>query len=173
MQTALEYKLGDPRRVVAASESAPDQPPSELLWGSEDPVESLRMARIIVNNGWLAITLNEKGAKSFAYLKDALAGIRVAYYIDHFSVGNFTEAPMLLGQFLFEFEACPRYALQLSGDTNRIYFRMDGKQDQRVTSYDFLTEAEVEDTKRRLLVLAESQAEYLATISHLLDTLDR
>lgn len=161
-------------RVIASAESAPGQPPSELLWGSEDPVDSLRMARIIVKGGWLAMTLNEEGSKSFTYLKGASAGVRVVYYIDHFNTGAISEAPMLLGQFLFEFEGCPNDALRMSGGgTNRIYFRMNGQQDNRVAAYDFLTEAEVEDTRRRLLMLAESQSKHRATIDHLLDTLDR
>lgn len=174
METVQEYKLGDPRRVIACAESTPDQPPSELLWGSEDPVESLRMARIIVNSGWLAITLNDHGAKSFTYLKGASAGVRVVYYIHHFSMGTITEAPMLLGQFLFEFEGCPDDALRMSGGgTNRVYFCMNGQQDKRVAAYDFLTEAEVEDTRHRLLALAESQTKHRATIDKLLGLLSR
>lgn len=174
MEAAQEYKLGDPRRVVAYADSAPNQPPSELLWGSNDPVESLRMARIIVNGGWLAITLNHEGAKSFTYLKGASAGVRVVYYIDHFNMGTITGAPMLLGQFLFEFEGCPDDALRMSGGgTNRVYFRMNGQQDNRVAAYDFLTDAEVEDTKRRLQVLAESQTKHHATIDKLLGSLSK
>jgi hypothetical protein len=174
MQTVKEFKLGDPRRVIASAESAPKQPPSELIWGSDDPVESLRMARIIVNGGWLAITLNEEGSKSFAYLKGASAGVRVVYYIDHFNMGAITEAPMLLGQFLFEFEGCPDDALRMSdGGTNRVYFRMNGKQDNRVVAYDFLTDAEVEDTRRRLRALAKLQAKHSATIDELIGRLHR
>ncbi|MDQ5902157.1 MAG: hypothetical protein QG606_373 [Patescibacteria group bacterium] len=174
MQTVQEFKLGDPRRVIASAESTTNQPPSELIWGSKDPVESLRMARIIVNGGWLAITLNEEGAKSFTYLNDASAGVRVVYYIDHFSMGTITAAPILLGQFLFEFEACPAAALPMSGGgTNRVYFRMNGQQDKRVAAYDFLTGAEVENTKQRLLTLAESQVGHRATIDKLLEHLNR
>lgn len=36
------------------------------------------------------------------------------------------------------------------GGTNHVYFRMNGQQDKRVALYDFLTDAEIEDTKRRL-----------------------
>jgi hypothetical protein len=169
---AGECKLGDPRRVIARADSAPDQPPSELLWGSVDPVESLRMSLIIVNGGWLAITLNEEGAGSFTYLKGASAGVREVYYIDSFGIGTMTGAPFLRGQFLFEFEGCPHTALSLSAP-NRIYFRSDGKQDKRVAAYDFLTEAEIADTRQRLLVLSVSQTEYCTTIEKLLDLLNR
>ncbi len=60
MTVTAEYEVGDPRRVLALAE--PGRAPSELLWGSQDPVESLRMAGIIVNSGWLALTLSERGA---------------------------------------------------------------------------------------------------------------
>jgi hypothetical protein len=174
MTVTTEYEVGDPRRVLAMAETG--RAPSELLWGSQDPVESLRMAGIIVNSGLLALTLNEHGAGSFSYLKGASAGTRVAYYIHHFSMGTITQAPMLLGQFLFEMEAVPEDALRLSpGGTNRIYFRKNGpgEQDKRIGSYDFLTPEEVEDTRRRLLGLYEKQVEYRERIDEMIGYLAR
>lgn len=174
MLTDQGYKSGDPRRVVALVESASGQPPNELLWGSKDPAESLRMSKIIVNGGWLALTLNEKGARSFTYLKGASAGVREAYYISRFSMGGISEAPILAGQFLFEFEGCPESAFALHpGLENRIYFRIDGHQDERVAAYDFLTDAEIEDTRNRLLALAERKVCHRATIDKLLEHLNR
>lgn len=174
MQAVQEYKSGDPRRVITAAESVHGQPLKELLWGSEDPDESLRMAQIIVNGGWLALTLNESGAESFTYLKGASASVREVYYINRFNIGIISKAPMLLGHFLFEFEGCPEDALPMrSGDENCIYFRMDGHQDKRIATYDFLTEAEVENTKQRLLMLAERQSGHRATIDKLLEHLNR
>ena len=174
MLTDQVYKPGDPRRVVALAEAAPEQPPSELLWGSEDPAESLRMSKIIVNGGWLALTLNEEGAGSFTYLKGALAGVREVYYISHFGMGVSLKFPVLFGQFLFDFEGCPGEALSLRPRLkNSVYFRMDGCQDYRVAAYDFLTDAEIEGTRSRLLALAEREVDYRATIDMLLEHLNR
>jgi hypothetical protein len=50
---------------------------------------------------------------------------------------------------------------------------MNGKQDNRVVAYDFLTDAEVEDTRRRLRALAKLQAKHSATIDELIGRLHR
>ncbi len=163
-----ELKEGDPRRVVSNLFT------EELLWGCDNEEESSRMADIIVNSGFLAITLNERGSKSFAFLKNASAGIRTPYFVSCFQMGAISGGPMLLGQFLFEFEKNPIGALPLnSGGTNRIYFRMDGHQDKRVQSYDFLNEKEAEDVKSRLLVLAQQHSKYQETINMIIGTLDK
>lgn len=176
MESQANYKKGDPRRVLAMAEENTNQSPSELLWGCQDPAESLRMARIIVEGGFLALTLNEWGARSFTFLENASPGSREAYFVDRFSMGAITEAPMLLGQFLFEFEKCPEEAFCLSsGDTNRIYFRMNGpgQKDERIDEYSLLTEVEINDVRSRLQALAAHQPQHQETIDRIIATLDK
>lgn len=171
-----DYEVGDPRRVLAAANEAPGQPLTELLWGSQDPEESLRMARIIVEGGWLAITLNEHGAEAFTYLKGAHAGMRVIYFVNHFAKGGVTESPMLIGRFLFELEKWPATLRFPFGNTGRVYFRKNGPdaKDRRVQHYDLPTEAEIDDTRRRIRVLAQKyHPAYRGETDRLLKALDR
>lgn len=101
---------------------------------------------------FIALTLNEDGAGSFSYLRGGKPGQRHVYFIDHINTGGITGAPMLLGQFVFEFEGSPAEALRMApGCTNRIYY----PRDKRISAYNPLTEEEVEDTKKRLNRLAE------------------
>jgi hypothetical protein len=176
VESQENYKQGDPRRVLAIAKENPSQSLVELLWGCQDPAESLRMARIIVEGGFLALTLNESGVGSFTFLKDASPGSREAYFVDRFAMGGITEAPMLLGQFLFEFEKCPEEAFCLSsGGTNRIYFRMNGsgQKDRRVDEYSLLTEDEINDVRSRLQALAVHQPQHQETIDRIITTLDK
>lgn len=176
MKSQDNYKQGDPRRVLAISKENSNQSPKELLWGCKDYAESLRMVKIIVEGGFLALTLNERGAKSFAFLKDASPGVREAYFISYFQVGTITGAPMLLGQFLFEFEKCPEDALRLlPGNTNRIYFRKNGPGDKdgRIDAYDLLTKNETANVRSRLQALASKQEQYQETINRLIATLNK
>ena len=169
MEAVQEFKSGDPRYVIASAESAPDRPPSELLWRSIDPVESLRMSRIIVNGGWLALTLNEKGARDFfSCSKDVSVGTRMAYHIARFGIGTITKEPMLHGQFLSKLEDCADNSLHLLFSSSCIYFRTNKKQDQRVLSYDLLTEAEIADTRCRILARARYHTDSSRIINKLL-----
>jgi hypothetical protein len=176
MESQDSYKQGDPRRVLAMAKENSNQTSAELLWGCQDPAESLRMAKIIVEGGFLALTLNEDGARSFTFLKDASPGVREAYFVDHFAMGGISEAPMLLGQFLFEFEKYPEEAFNLSsGGTNRIYFRMNGpgQKDRRIENYGLLTEDEITNVRSRLQALAVKQPHHQETINRIIATLDK
>ncbi len=106
-----------------------------------------------IEPGFVALTLSDDGAKSFTYLKDGKPGQRHVYFIDRIQTGGITGAPMLLGQFVFEFEGSPAEALRMSPcGSNRIYY----PRDRRVVSYDPLTEEERQDTENRLRKLAET-----------------
>lgn len=101
---------------------------------------------------YIALTLSEYGADGFTYLRNGKPGQRHVYYISYINAGTISGKPMLLGQFLFEFEGAPSDALRLTpGFTNRIYY----PQDRRISSYDPLTEAEIEETRNRLMKLSE------------------
>lgn len=115
----------------------------------------------IESGKFVVLTLNEHGAESFSCLKDGKPGQRHVYFVDEINTGGITGAPMLLGQFLFEFEGCPKDALRMSpGGTNRIYY----PRDKRISAYSPLTEEEAEDTKNRLIRLGE---EYPAEVAEL------
>lgn len=115
-----------------------------------------------IEPGFVALTLSEDGASSFSYLRDGKPGQRHVYFVDHINTGSITGAPMLLGQFLFEFEGSPADALRMSpGGTNRIYY----PRDKRVASYDPLTEEERQDTKNRLHNLAEKYPAEVAQLA--------
>jgi hypothetical protein len=109
---------------------------------------------IIESKRFYALTLSAEGAGAFTYLRDGKPGQRHAYYIDEIRTGSVTGAPMLLGQFLFEFEVVPEAILSMeSGGSNRIYF----PRDRRISAYDALTPAEAQDTLNRLRPLGENQ----------------
>jgi hypothetical protein len=108
---------------------------------------------------FVAVELNGHGATAFVYLRGAKAGERRVYFVDRVAPGAVTKAPMLLGQFLDEFEKCPEDALRLSpGGTNRLYFQVEQEHsgDRRVSAYDDLTPEEVRDTWGRLAQLAKA-----------------
>ncbi len=171
MTQVQQLESGDPRRII---ELSPAERQTELLWGCTDPKESSRMSEIIVNGGWLALTLSEKGAGSFAFLKNALPGVRQAYFIDYFALGTISSGPMLLGQFLFEFENASKMALKLfPGLTNRIYFRHGDNRDNRIDDYNLLSAEEIVDTRNRLQTLLNQQPGYRETITRLITTLDK
>ncbi len=173
--TTQDYAVGDPRRVLAAAKAANGSPLTELLWGCQDPDESLRMSRAIAEGGWLAITLSEHGANAFRYLKGA-PGTRAVYFVKDFAIGGISEAPMLLGYFMSDFEGDPDYALRFpQGDSNRVYFRKDGpgEKDKRVEQYSLPTEDEIDDTARRLDALVASHPAYTTQIDKLREALDR
>lgn len=108
---------------------------------------------------YTALTLSEEGARSFRYLQAGKPGQRHVYYIAKINTGVITGAPMLLGQFVFEFEGCPETALRMTpGGTNRIYY----PHDSRISAYDSLTPQEVLDTKERLAKLFD---EYPADVT--------
>lgn len=170
-----DYAIGDPRRVLAVAKAANGSPLTELLWGSKDPDESLRMSRAIVEGGWLAITLNEHGANAFRYLKGA-PGTRAVYFVKDFAIGGISEAPMLLGYFMSDFEGDPDYALRFpQGDSNRIYFRKDGpgEKDKRVEEYSLPTDDELDDTAHRLDALAAAHPGFTTQIEMLREALAR
>ena len=109
------------------------------------------------DKSFVAVALNENGASAFTYLKDASKGSRQVYFVNEVRKGAITEAQMLLGQFIFEFEKSPVDALRLTpGATNRLYFPREGEEkgDNRVETYDSLTPEEVADTRERLAALS-------------------
>ncbi len=173
--TIQDYAVGDPRRVLAAAKAANGNPLTELLWGCQDPDESLRMSRAIAEGGWLAITLSECGANAFRYLRGA-PGTRAVYFVKDFAIGGISEAPMLLGYFMSDFEGDPNYALRFpKGASNRVYFRKDGpgEKDNCVEQYSLPTEDEIDDTARRLDALAAAHPNYTTQIKKLREALDR
>lgn len=170
-----EFAVGDPRRVLAAAKASNGGPLTELLWGCQDPDESLCMSRAVVEGGWLIITLSEYGSNSFTSLGRVPIGTRVAYFVHRFSIGSITQAPMFLGYLMADFEADPNYALRFpQGGSNRIYFRkgLDEK-DERVEQYSFLTEDEIDDTARRLDALAIANPAFAVEIEMLREALAR
>lgn len=111
---------------------------------------------------FVSLTLNDHGAESFSYLKNGKAGQRHVYFINDINTGGISGAPMLLGQFLFEFEECPEDALRMTpGGTNQIYY----PRDKRIESYNPLTEEEIQDTKNRLAKLAEKYPAEVAKLA--------
>lgn len=109
---------------------------------------------------FVTVVLSEMGAVSFKYLQGAKPGERQVYFVDSTGKGSFTGADMLRGQFVFEFEKSPEWALPMApGCTNRLYFGglsnySDGRGDKRVLEYDHLTAEEIENTRTRLTALA-------------------
>lgn len=114
---------------------------------------------------FVALTLSKDGSTAFTYLKGGQEGQREIYFVNKISTGAITEATMLLGQFLFEFEGAPKDALpMIDGCTNRIYF----PKDKRVTEYNHLTDEEKEAVKNRLAALAARLPEFSESISNLI-----
>lgn len=166
-----DMKLGDPRRIVAKVNIE-----GELLWGCKSEDESRRMSDIIVNGGFLALTLNERGANAFRYLEaeKRVRGVRVPYFVVKFKMSTLSGAPMMLGQFLFEITNFPHEALGLrEGLCDRVYFRMDEQQDKRVESYDFLSAKEVEEVQSVLNGLAGLYPGYEQNITRMLSFLNK
>ncbi|MDZ7612141.1 MAG: hypothetical protein U5L10_05240 [Candidatus Moranbacteria bacterium] len=175
MDFPSSHQPGDPRRVLKSAASTGDLPAKELLWGCKDSQESIRMARILVEGGFLAITLSEEGLRRFA-LPKSFANIRLPYFVDNFIRGALTNAPMLWGHFLFELEERPGEALRFETDcTNYLYFRMNNpdKKDVRVKNYGFLAEHEIEEVRSRLEFLSENHPKYSSSINRMIKTLDK
>lgn len=94
---------------------------------------------------FVVVVLNAEGAKSFKYLKNGKAKQREVYFINYRKTGGLTNAPMLLGQFIFELEFCPDALAFKAGCTNRLYL-----EDRRVISYEELNDFEKKETLKRL-----------------------
>ena len=113
---------------------------------------------------FVALTLTKDGSTAFTYLKGAEEGQREVYFVNEIKTGAISQASMLLGQFLFEFEGAPKDALPMRGDTNRIYF----PKDKRVSRYEHLTEDEKEQTINRLKALATRQSDFSEHVFNLM-----
>lgn len=119
---------------------------------------------------FVAVILNGHGATAFVYIKDAKVGERRVYFIDCVAPGTLTQMPMLLGQFIDEFEKCPRDALPMRpGCMNRLYFQVEEGRtgDRRVSAYDDLMPEEVEDARSRLTALARKHPKAATLLQYL------
>lgn len=124
------------------------------------------------SNQFIVIALSERGIKSFTYLKDRKVGQREIYFVKKIANGSFSGAPMLLGQFLAEIEACPDEALIMRpGCTNRIYFAKGDLQDERVMYYDSLSQDEEDEVRCCLTALAKKYPEHIEDISKIMSAI--
>jgi len=115
---------------------------------------------------FIAVTLEEYDQSPFNFFQEEYQpGNRHIYFVDKTDLGTITQNVMLLGQSLFEFEACPRDALPLTpGLTHRLYFP-----DKKVLSYSLLSNEEKKETKKRLYQLLLRCSDYVAQINALIN----
>lgn len=153
-----------PHAVLAASKES--GPLHATLFGMT-PLESFRMAKIIIHGGWLALELSEYGTKALSYLGHFRLHDRVCYYVNHCEERSDDSASLLSGYFLPEFEIQPKKLRLEKGLFNQVAFcDQHGSTDERVLSYDFLTPLERNTVKDYMGVLFRAMSAEVREVDH-------
>lgn len=115
----------------------------------------------------VVMKVSESGVDGFKYLRDRKPEQREVYFINEITPGP-VEGVMLLGQFLFEFENCPQFALPLTpGRTNRTCFPSDHK----VDSFEEPTVEEKKYFVDKMTEIANRRPMYASFVSNILESM--
>ena len=173
MEKSSDYPVGDPRRVQAVVGEIRKVCGSftDLLSSQEDPDRILRAARILAEGGWMVLILSDWGSGRFFNLRGATGGTRVPYYVGDYYIAKYPPGVRTIrGNFLFDIVADPRSLLPLS----YVFFsRVEFRFNAGFMGIDLLTEAEIDDARRRVEALMANGKEENRGKAKLLLALDR
>ena len=116
-------------------------------------------------NSVIKVKLSKKGIGAFRYLKDTQEGQEELYFISAIKPGPVEDSVTLAGQFLLEFEGCPKDALPMEdGNTNTLYL----PNDNNIISYKQANETDAIEFIERMMTLAKQQKQFGPRIGEIL-----